>query len=55
MLDARFLAWVEPLPCLAQGGCDAVQWRDPPRPSDAWAALIGRLRKWMPDEDSNLD
>ena len=55
MLDARFLAWLRPLPCLAQGGCDTVQWRDLPRPLWAWRGLLRRWRKWMPDEDSNLD
>ena len=55
MLDARFLAWVTPKPCLAQGGCDAVQWRDLPQPARDGAALVQRLRKWMPDVDSNHD
>ncbi len=56
MLDARFLAWVIPKPCLAQGGCDAVQWRDLPHLGGAGAMLIQRWRKsWMPDVDSNHD
>lgn len=54
MLDARILAWLVPMPCLSPCGC-----YDPGTPDrtgksgESWRSNL--LRKWMPDEDSNLD
>ena len=54
MLDARFLAWVMPMPRLSPRGFDTpcalerLGKRGPRWRSTMWGG-------WMPDEDSNLD
>lgn len=54
MLDARFLAWLVPMPCLSPCGCYTscapVRTR---RRGPSWRSNL--FWKWMPDEDSNLD
>ena len=54
MLDARFLAWLVPMPCLSPCGCYTPC--GPVRTANRGPSWRSNLRrKWMPDEDSNLD
>ena len=54
MLDARFLAWLVPMPCLSPCGC--YTRCEPLRTNEGRRSPLSMLLKgWMPDEDSNLD
>ncbi len=54
MLDARFLAWLVPMPCLSPCGCDvSCTRRTGGRRGPRWRSTI--WGGWMPDVDSNHD